>query len=561
MNRLRFFVVASALAACAGHGGIPSPQGSYPPRDLAGRQPQTRAEASGFMETSSHADVVAFVAALQLASKDIYVASLGKSPQGKDLPLVILSRPLVKTAAEAKRLGHPIVLIQGNIHGGEVEGKEALLALLRDLALDPYKNVVDSLIIMAVPIYNADGNDSLGPQRQNRGAQNGPERIGRRANGQNFDLNRDYIKGEAPETRAALKLFNEWDPDVFVDLHTTDGSYHGYALTWSPPLNPASVFTGAYTRDTVLPALAENLRRARRIETFPYGNFLREDSVGRGWITYEHKPRYGTNYYGMRGRISILSEAYSHDPFKKRIASTYAFVHDLLSLLAANQQEVLDVGRDADRLTTGFASTGSGNRPIAIRSRFIQNPPMGDVIVEDVVRTPGDTTRSEPGLRPGEKRTGKTRVVRMQVIDRFEPSLMQTVPYAWVIPAAQAKLLEPLQMHGFAIEQLSERTTLRVERFTIDSIARRGQPFQGHQEVSLEGRWSNGDTATVDAGTYVIRAAQPLGILALALLEPQSDDGLVTWNFLDAWLQKGGIYPILRVTDRITAPLQRIRGN
>src|SRR6185503_18754394 len=166
------------------------------------------------------------------------------------------------------------------------------------------------LVIVAVPLYNADGNDAMGPQERNRTEQNGPALIGQRPNGQGLDLNRDYIKAEAPETRASIDFFRTWDPDVFVDLHTTDGSYHGYALTWSPPLNPASVFTGAYTRDTVLPALAENLRRARRIETFPYGNFLREDSVGRGWITYEHKPRYGTNYYGMRGRISILSEAY-----------------------------------------------------------------------------------------------------------------------------------------------------------------------------------------------------------------------------------------------------------
>ena len=560
-RRLTHVLLGFTLTACAGHGaGLSSPLGAYPPRDLATRRPLTRAEVSGFTETSSYRDVMTFIEALRQNSQDIVVTSLGRTSQGRDLPLVIMSRPLVRTAAEAKRLGHPIVLIQANIHGGEVEGKEALLSLLRDLELDPYKNVVDSLVILAVPIYNADGNDAFGPQVRNRGAQNGPEQIGQRANGQNFDLNRDYVKAEAPETRAALQLFNEWDPDVFIDLHTTDGSYHGYALTWAPPLNPAARFSGPFTRDTVLPMLADELRRSRRLETFPYGNFVREDSVAKGWITYDHRARYGTNYYGLRGRMAILSEAYSHDPFRIRIASTYAFVHDLLSVLAANHEDVLDVGREADRITTGWASTPNASPLIPIRSRFTGNPAMGDVLVEEVSRTPGDTVRHEAGLRPGVKRTGRVRAVRMPIIDRFESAQDQTLPYAWVFPAAQAKLLEPLRLHGVAVEVLVERTTLSARRFVIDSVSR-GREFQGHRETTLSGSWAGADSVTFEAGTYVVRAAQPLGILALALLEPQSDDGLVTWNFLDAWIQPGSAYPVLRVSDRISAPLRGIRGN
>ena len=562
MCRLTRLFLGATLAACAGHpvGGTPSPQGAYPPRDLANRRPLTRAEASGFTQTSSYADVMVFIETLRQPSTDMYVTSLGRSPQGKDLPLIIMSRPLVKTPAEAKRLGRPIVLIQANIHGGEVEGKEALLSLLRDLKLDPYKNVIDSLVIMAVPIYNADGNDALGPQARNRGAQNGPEQIGQRPNGQNLDLNRDYIKAEAPETKAALKLINGWDPDVLVDLHTTNGSYHGYALTWAPPLNPASRFSGPFTRDTVLPVLADALRRNRRLQTFPYGNFVSQDSVEQGWFTYDHRPRFGTNYYGLRGRIAILSEAYSHDPFRTRIASTYAFVHDLLSLLAANYEDVLEVGREADRTTTAYASTPNSSPLIPIRSRLTTNPLRGDVLVEDLVRDLVDTVRHEAGLRPGLRRTGRMRTVRMPIVDRFEATLDQSLPYAWVIPAAQAKLIEPLRRHGIAVEQLAERATVNARRFGIDSIAR-SRAFQGHQETTLGGRWSGADTVTLEAGTFVIRAGQPLGILALVLLEPQSDDGLVTWNFLDEWIQQGGTYPVLRIIDRITAPLRGIREN
>lgn len=551
-----------AMAACAGAGssvsGAPSPLGAYPPSDLSNRRPLTRAELSGFTATSTYADVMTFIETLRASSQDIYVASLGRSPQGKEIPLVIMSRPLVRTPAEARRLGRPIVYIQGNIHGGEVEGKDALLSLLRDLELDPYKNVVDSLVILAAPIYNADGNDAMGPQERNRGAQNGPALVGQRANGQNLDLNRDYIKAEAPETRASLQLFNDWEPDVFVDLHTTDGSYHGYALTWAPPLNPAARFSGPFTRDTVLPVLQDALRRNRRLETFPYGNFIAQDSLEKGWITYDHRPRFGTNYYGLRGRIAILSEAYSHDPLRTRIASTYAFVNDLLSLLAANHEDVLEVGREADRRTTAFASTANNSPLIPIRSRFTTNPSVGAVLVEDVVRT-GDTVRTEPGLRPGMRRTGKVRSVRMPIIDRFESAQDQSLPYAWVIPAAQAALIEPLQRHGIFVEQVVELATVRAERFAIDSVVQ-SQAFQGHRETRLVGRWSGVDSMALEPGTYVVRGGQPLGILAMYLLEPQSDDGLVTWNFADAWLQAGGMYPVLRVADRITAPLRVIHG-
>ncbi|MGH7679533.1 MAG: M14 family metallopeptidase, partial [Gemmatimonadaceae bacterium] len=449
--------------------------------------------------------------------------------------------------------------IQGNIHGGEVEGKEALLSLLRDLTRDPYANVLDSLVIVAVPIYNIDGNDSFGPQERNRGAQNGPVNIGQRPNGAGLDLNRDYIKAEAPETRASLELFRAWDPDVFVDLHTTNGSYHGYALTWAPPLNPAAIFTAAFTRDTVLTALRDALRTRLRIETFPYGNFASQDSVEQGWFTYDHRPRYGTNYYGLRGRVSILSEAYSHDPFNKRVASTYSFVAELLSIIGANRDDFIEAGREADRRTTAFASTAMNSPGIAIRSRMTRSPHVEDLLVEELVRT-GDSVRTEPGLRPGVRRTGRIRTYRVPVYDRFDAALEQTLPYAWVLPPQLSPLLEPLRRHGIFVEQVEggARQSVRAQRFMIDSVVR-ARPFQGHQEVTLTGRWEGADTLSIEPGSFVVRGGQPLGVLALYLLEPQSDDGLTTWNFLDQWLQPGQRYPIARVVDRISMPLRPVR--
>jgi hypothetical protein len=556
----RLALALVTVAACAPAGPRtstgPAPISAYPPRDLERVSPRTRAERSGFTETSTHADVMAFLDSLKTTSKDIHVGVFGRSPNGRDIPMVILSRPLVRSAAEAKRLHRPIVYLQGNIHGGEVEGKEALLALLRDLARDRYQNVVDSLVIVAVPIYNADGNDSLGPQERNRSSQQGPAMVGQRANGQGLDLNRDYIRAQAPETRASLDFFRQWEPDVFVDLHTTNGSYHGYALTYSPPLNPAARFSGPFTRDTVLPALRAALRTRLRMETFPYGNFVSQDSVERGWYTYDHRPRYGTNYYGLRGRVSILSEAYSHDPFAKRVASTYGFVMELLSLVAENAEDFLEVGTEADRRTTAFATTANSSPMIAIRARMTTAPRTEPVIVEDLVTT-GDSTRTEAGMRPGVRRTGRMRTVRIPVYDRFEPALLQSLPYAYVIPAEQAPILEHLRRHGIFVEQLDGPATASVERFAIDSVQRREQRFQG-PEVTLTGRWER-DTVSLPEGTYVVRGGQPLGILALYLLEPQSDDGLTTASVLDPWLTTGGRYPILRATDRINAPLRPVR--
>ena len=531
---------------------------AYPPRNLADLRPQTRAERSGFTETSRHADVIAFIDSLKAMSPLIHVATFGRSAGGRDIPMVVVARPVVRSAAEARRLGRPIVYVQGNIHGGEVEGKEASLSLLRDLVFDRYANVLDSLVLVVVPIYNADGNDSLGPQLRNRGSQNGPELVGQRPNGQGLDLNRDYIKAEAPETRASLDFFREWDPDVFVDLHTTNGSYHGYALTWAPPLNPAALISAPFTRDTVLPDIRARLRSRLRIQTYPYGNFLSQDSVERGWSTYDHRPRFGTNYYGLRGRVAVLSEAYSHDPFRQRISSTYGFVYELLSFIAEHGEDFVETARMSDTRTTGYAAVSPANSPrIAIRSRLTTSPRMDEVLVEDLIRT-GDSVRYEAGLRPGIRRSGRVRPVRMPVYDRFEPELEQSLPWAWIIPAEQATLLEPLRRNGVFIEQLSSSVEARVERFVVDSISR-GRPFQGHRETSLTGRWEAPTTATIDSTAYIIRAGQPLGILALYLLEPQSDDGLVTWNFLDPWLQPGNRYPIARVVERVAVPLRPAR--
>jgi len=522
----------------------------------AGAQ-QTRAEASNYTATSSHADVVAFLDALEQRFPGAWVrGTIGTTSQGKPLPYVVVSRPLVRTPAEARATGKPIVYLQGNIHGGEVEGKEAVQALLRDLLAQRGPNALDSIVLVAVPIYNADGNDTWGPQERNRGEQDGPATVGQRPNGMQLDLNRDYIKQEAPESRASLAMFAAWDPDVFVDLHTTDGSYHGYALTYAPSLHPAAMTgalapAGPWTRDTLLPALRERVRTRRGFETFDYGNFRgpangpgngRDDpaSLAKGaWETYEHVPRFGTNYYGLRNRVSVLSEAYSHDPFERRVKATYAFVAELLTY-AGEQGATL-----VQRTRGGSAALAKGvAAPVPLRARMTTTPFTAPVLVEPLIPM-GDTVRHEAGVRRGFRRSRVFAPVPMPVYDRFEATRTRPLPEAWILDSSMTAVVERLRAHGVVVQRLARAWSGSGEEFTVDSVVKATRPFQGHNEVRLEGRWQPQRLAAT-RGAYVVPGRQAMAILAAILLEPESDDGLTTWNVLDDRIAVGQPHPVRR---------------
>jgi len=504
--------------------------------------PRTRAERSDYKETSTYSDVIAFLDSLH-GRRELTFGTIGKTTQGRDIPYVIASRPRVSTPAEARALHRPIVYVQANIHAGEVEGKEALLALLRDLTSIPEPNVLDSIILIAVPIYNADGNEKFASQEVNREEQNGPELVGERANAQGLDLNRDYVKAEAPETRASLAMFNAWDPDVFVDLHTTDGSFHGYALTYSPSLNPASPLS-LFTRESLLQTVSMGMEEAG-FSTFDYGNFISEDSLSKGWATYDSRPRFGTNYYGLRGRIAILSEAYSHDPFKRRIAATYRFVKEILSAVAAKAGVIHAYTNATSHGPSVWHVPGREPVSIPIQSKMIAAPEPVAVLAEVLEHT-GDSTRTQPGVPRGIRRTGRFRAVKMPVFDRFEPTLLTPPPVAYAIPASDTQAVQLLRMHGVTVDVLTKAVSVRAERFIVDSTVISPRVFQKHHEVQLTGRWVS-EPRELSSGTYIVGTEQPLGIVAVYLLEPQSDDGLVTWNFFDNALTSGSAYPVLRL--------------
>ncbi|MGI8401079.1 MAG: M14 family zinc carboxypeptidase [Gemmatimonadaceae bacterium] len=533
------------LSACAATISKPLGPASYP---------LTRPELTNYRETSHYADVRQFLDSLRKLGAPLMFGSIGRTDEGREIPYVIASRPLVTTPSEAKALGRPIVYVQGNIHAGEVEGKDALLALLRDLVSANHPNALDSIVLIAVPIYNADGNERFAAQSVNRTEQNGPTLVGTRANAQGLDLNRDYVKAEAPETRASLAMFNSWDPDVFVDLHTTDGSFHGYALTYSPSLSPAAVFGGVYARDSLLPVLRERMRSRDGFEVFDYGNFLSDErslfsdtSARNGWATYDARPRFGTNYYGIRGRIAILSEAYSHDTLKRRIASTYAFVKETLSLVAERAAAIRSLSARADSQALAWGRSPDSLQLVAIRSELIATPRMLDVVREDLEKT-GDSSLTQPGVPRGERRTGRLRTIRMPVYDRFTSTLDRVPPAAYVVAPEDTAVVTLLRLHGIRVDRSDSAWNARGESYVIDSIITSQRPFQGHREVRLKGRWERGLQA-LPAGSFLVSTAQPRGALIVYLLEPESDDGFTTWNLFDSHIRKGGRYPVKRIFD------------
>ena len=502
----------------------------------------TRPERTDGQETSTYSDVLGFLDSLVRAGADIRIGTLAHSVEGRAIPWVLAARPMVDGPSAARRSGKPTLYIQGNIHAGEVEGKEAALMLLRDMTLGTLGPLLDSVIVLVVPIYNVDGNEAFGPADRHRPGQNGPAVVGRRANGQGLDLNRDYVKMEAQETRRAAALIEAWDPDIFIDLHTTNGSYHGYALTYSPGLNPNGGPANAFVRDEFLPTIRDRMRGRHQQEIFDYGNFKNQepDSLDQGWFTYDPRPRFGTNWFAMRGRMAILSEAYSNAPFKERIRATYNFVREILSLAGERRDAIAALHAPRKRWVPDS---------VTLRSEYAE-PSLRDVIVE-ITESAGDGSHGFARRR----RTGQYRTIHMPVFDRFAPTRREAMPAGYLLPPRLTEVVELLRHHGIRVAQLRHPWNGTAEAFGVDSLTVSRRAFQGHRMVRVEGEWKPRPGWQAATGWYFVPTAQRLGVLAAYLLEPASADGVAAWNLLDRDLRQGRDSPILRVRQQVETPM------
>ena len=521
---------------------------------------QTRAEMTNYEETSTYADVMFVIDDLVKSSPLVHAESFGKSEEGRELPLVVISDPKVTTPEAARKLGRPIVFVQANIHAGEVEGKEAILMIARRLVSGDLKPMTKQMVLLIAPDYNADGNEKITPM--NRTAQNGPVAgVGTRENSKGLDLNRDYMKLDSAEARSLVGLMNKWDPHVLVDLHTTNGSYHAYHLTYSPILNPnADARLIEFTRSKMLSPITAAMLKNHSFRTYYYGNFSPEDGGGREnsridpanlgnttWRTFDHRPRFGNNYAGLRNRIAILSEAYSYLDFKGRVDVTEKFVEEIYKSVVANAKQIMTLTAQADRVFTAPANAKPVELGVDFEIGTLQD--KVEILVGDVTKQLNPKSGKEMSVM-----APVAVPVMMKDYGIFVATRSLAMPKGWIIPKTLvdsprlAAALDRLRWHGIKIQEFASEQQLAVERFSISEITKAPRPFQGHQEARLKGAFDR-IQLTVPPGSYFIPANQPLARLAFYLIEPESDDGLVTWNVIDEGLAAGLTYPIYRVVD------------
>lgn len=513
--------------------------------------PQTRAERTDYRETSHYEDVLQYLEDLQVKGAPISVQFIGVSTQGRKIPLVIATRPPIAAPANVRRIGKPVVYVQANIHGGEVEGKEAVLMLLRELAQKPHDGLLNKIVLLTTPIYNIDGNEMWGPWQNNRRSQNEPEVVGIRANGQGLDLNRDGMKAESPEMRAALRfIYTTWDPDVLVDLHATNGTRHGYQLTYSPPLHPDTQNDLLhFNRDELLPAVRRRMHRDFDIETFVYGNLPR-NRKSPGWYQSAPDPRRITNYVGLRNRLSVLSEATCYLSFRERVAATYHFVLTVLEEIGRRRQRVLSLTREADARVIGWGLQPETAPALTVRYQIISRG-TEDILLEK------STSAGNSSKKPKRITAPQDIIpVAMPVYDRFETTRTARFPAAYLIPATLPETVELLRRHGIVAERLLADWKGTTEVFVIDEIVSADRPFQGHILKELKGRFESAQTE-IPKGSYLVRTAQPLGILIFHLLEPESIDGVATWGFLDRVLRAKARYPIQKCFEQVRVATER----
>ena len=509
--------------------------------------PRTRAERTDYKETSHYSDVISFIEDLQRVGAPISVQYIGTSKDGRRMPLVICARPMVSSPAEARRTGKPIVYIQANIHAGEVEGKEAALAILRRVCQDK-AGLLDKLILLADPIYNIDGNEKFGPQARNRPEQNGPEMVGMRASGEGFDLNRDGIKAESLEFRAVLaNIWNTWDPDVMMDLHTTDGTRHGYDLTYSPPMNPNTpAGIVRFSRDEMLPKIRQQIRKESGIELFDYGDATVRNKL-QSWTTFGEGGRYMTNYAGLRNRIGILSEAATYIPFKDRIDATDRFVMAILHYVAKNSARVIDLTRESDQQMAAASSNPTSLPEWGVR---FEMAPRGEE--ETILERPYKTGEVRPTGRPTELIK-----VKMPIFDRFVATKKSRLPVAYSIDSREKSIVELLRRQGIVVERIVKPYKTEGDSFLIGNVKVDSQPFQGHRLIQLDGKFMSSPIELV-AESYVVRTSQPLSALIFTMLEPESSDGVTTWGFLKSEPKAGDTFPIRKIYLPIRAITERV---
>ncbi len=509
---------------------------------------RTRAETSDFAATANYAETLAWLRQLQRHFPEMYLGFYGTSGEGRAMPFVVVSREKAFTGRRAQKVGKPIVLIQNGIHAGEIDGKDASLMLLRDLALGMHPEILNAVTLVVLPIYNVDGHERISPY--NRPNQDGPrEGMGFRTTTNGLDLNRDYLKLSSEEARSLIALVNDWRPHLHVDDHVTDGVDMDWVLTWSwaeAPQAPAPV--GTWLAAHMPAVLAATARAGHKVG--PYVDLVDRNDPTKGFSSWVAQPRYSTGYFPLRNRPSILIENHSYKPYRQRVLANRDFLWALLD----------EIARDPAALTGAVAAAEA-----AEVAKGRPDAPPSEVAV-DVEQSPASDPIRFP-VYAGEVKTSLVSGGPLLLFHRPQGSEVKEIEVPWIhksavvkaLPRPRGYLVLPgwpqiearLRGQGLRVERLQEGAELAVETMRATEPKPAAASYQGLTRLTARIERST-ETRQIPAGALWVPADQPDFEVAVQLLEPEAPDSLLSWGLLSS-LFEGKEYVDARVLEGLAA--------
>ncbi len=483
----------------------------------------TPSEKGGFRTSPNYEETVAYLRRLTAAAPQLRMVSIGKSGEGRDIWMVVASKEQLFMPDALHRSGKPTLLAQAGIHAGEIDGKDAGLMLLRDLRPGGRLNgVLDRVNILYIPILNVDGHERA--SKFGRINQRGPEVIGWRTNARNLNLNRDYMKLDTEEVRAVVNVLDKWQPDLYYDLHVTDGADYQYDVTFGWGHSGYSPNITRWMDSTLRPALTGALSEMGHIPgplIFP----LNDNDLSKGIVDGNGSPRFSTGYGDLRHVPSMLVENHSLKPYDQRVLGMLVLLERTLDVLSMTGRELIRAEGDDTHLRLD---------PIPIDWKV----PQG--IAPDMIDFKGIESRTEPSSVSGTQKTewlGHPITMRMPYYRQTQVASSVPRAVAYWIPAQWREVIERLRLHGVQMERLLEGRDVEVELYRLHDAKLASQPFEGHVPVTA--------TTTVEhhkehypPGSVRIPVDQPLGEIAAMLLEPASGDSFFQWGFFDEVLQR-----------------------
>jgi hypothetical protein len=497
----------------------------------------TVAERSGFKITGRYDEVERLCTEFAKAYPDaVRCSEFARTPEGRPMLALTVSRTGALTPDAARERGIPVMLAQGGIHAGEIDGKDAGFQVLREMLEGKVaKGTLERFVFVFVPVFNVDGHERFG--RWNRPNQNGPEEMGWRVTSQNFNLNRDYAKADAPEMQAMLRLLDTWDPVLYVDLHVTDGAQ--FEVDVSNNLEPFSMFDPVLRPigRTLIADLNRTLTGQGFLAIDFYPSFRVTDDPSSGFDTSLYPPRFSTGYWALRNRFSLLVETHSWKDYPRRVRMTHNILVALADMMAKQGAAWRAAAREADARSERLGGTD-------VLLDFEVGPHTTTIDFRGYAYT------REPSAVSGALMTrydpSKPQVWHIPFRDTVVPKLTVRAPRgAYVVPAAQAAWLgERLSIHGIRFERLDKAVTgASVEAFRATTVTLSKGTFEGHTMATIAGAWA-AEKRDLPAGSLIVPIAQPKARLIMTLLEPQHGDSYAAWGFFNtAFEQKEYMEP------------------